>query len=250
ITSPQVFTHLQAPFRAEIAARAELAELARAGRVAEQRAATELATRTQTARTEAEATEVETREATRRADMAAAVARREVELHRDRMLQQIQIAEEQRVARAAAEVAGLAAEVARVEATQRAAAQELAHARTLQLDEQVAALELRQRVAEVDLALRRRETDARAHEAQLDAAQQRQLAEIEQALAHGRALHALVTTALPAIAGALKPDGGTVHYTQIGGDATTGPLGAVPAALAQLLALARSFGLELPIRER
>jgi hypothetical protein len=38
-------------------------------------------------------------------------------------------------------------------------------------------------------------------------------------------------------------------YTQIGNGAG-GPLDAVPAAFAQLLALARSFGLELPASDR
>jgi hypothetical protein len=75
------------------------------------------------------------------------------------------------------------------------------------------------------------------------------MAEIEQMLAQGRVLHNLVTHGLPQIAEALSQTFGTVNYTQIGNDGsggTGGPLQAVPAAIAQLLALARSFGLELP----
>jgi len=82
ILSQQLFAHLQAPYRAEIAARAELADLERARTIAERRAETERksqeaqlealrATRALKARTEAEATEVEAREAARRAEIAA-----------------------------------------------------------------------------------------------------------------------------------------------------------------------------------
>jgi len=41
-----------------------------------------------------------------------------------------------------------------------------------------------------------------------------------------------------------------VTYTSIGGTGSGGPLDAVPAALAQLLAIARSFGVELPSPSR
>ena len=65
-------------------------------------------------------------------------------------------------------------------------------------------------------------------------------------LVQGRALRELVMHALPQIATALQTTTGTVNYTQIGGDPNGGPLNAVPAAFAQLIALAQSFGLELP----
>ncbi len=245
IQSSHVFAHLQAPFRAEIAARAELAELERARQVAERRAETERksqeaqlesmrATRALKAKTEAEATEVEAREAARRAEMQAAAARRNTELERDRVLHQIAIAEEQRRAKAAAEVAALEAEVARVEATQRAAMLDAAHQRDLTLA----------RLA-VDHEQRRREAEVRDVESSTDVTHQRRLAEIEQSLAQTRAMHELVTTALPQIASALQQTIGTLHVTQIGSPGAS-PLDAVPAALAQLVGLAQSFGLELP----
>ncbi|HZJ64987.1 MAG TPA: hypothetical protein VFD36_15860 [Kofleriaceae bacterium] len=256
IQSQQVFHHLQAPYRAEIATRAELAELDRARAIAERRAETERqsqeaqlealrATRALKARTEAEATEVEAREAARRAEIAAASMRRNAELARDRVLHETQIAEEQRRARAAAEVAALDAERARVEASHRHAMLELAHDHALRLERQIAELEVRRRQAELELELRRRDAEARETENALDAAHQRRLAEIEQLLAQGRALRELVTVGLPQIAAALHHSFGTVNYTSIGG-AGAGPLDAVPAALAQLLALARSFGLPAP----
>jgi len=246
IQSQQVFAHLQAPYRAEIAARAELAELDRQRQLAERRAETERlsqearlesvrATRMLEARTEAEATEVEAREAARRAEMTAAAARRNAELERDRVIHQIQIAEEQRRAKAAAEVAALEAERARIEAAHAQAQLELAHDQALKLS-----------AAELDLELRRRNGEAKDRDNALEAVHQRRLAELEQMLAQGRVMHNLVTHGLPQIAQALAQTIGTVHYTQIGNGGGTGPLDAVPAAIAQLLSLARSFGVALP----
>ena len=209
IQSPQVFAHLQAPYRAEIAARAELAELERGRQVAE----------------------VEAHEAARRA------------------VHQIQIAEEQRRAKAAAEVAALEAEHERVEASHRAEVVAQEHARALELARAEAEHERERRRAEVALEVRRREAEADDHERQLEVAHQRRLAEIELLLARDRILRELVTHGLPQIAQALRQSIGTVHYTQIGGDGD-GPLGAVPAAIGQLLAIARSFGLELPREPR
>jgi flotillin len=261
IQSQQVFAHLQAPYRAEIAARAELAELDRQRSVAERRAETErlseeaqlqtmLATRSLKARTEAEATEVEAREAARRAEMTAAAARRNVELESAKVLHQIQIAEEQRRVKAVAEVAALEAERTRIEATHRQTMLELEQERTTRLQSQEADIELRRRDADTALELRRREAEARDHDNLLEATHQRRLAEIEQLLTQGRTVRDLVTVGLPQIATALQHSFGTVNYTSIGGTGSGGPLDAVPSALAQLLALARSFGLELPTPKR
>lgn len=257
ILSGEVFEHLQAPFRAEIATRAEVAALDRMRLVAERTAETERhsseaqletarATRAFKAKSEAEATEVEAHEAARRAEMTAAAAKRNAELDRDRVLHQITIAEEQRRAKAAAEVAALEAEVARAQATQRTAQLEVEHEHALKWQRQVADIQLRKAHVDVDLEVRRREAEARDLDSQLEAANQRRLAEVEQMLVQGRALRELVMHALPQIATALQTTTGTVNYTQIGGDPNGGPLNAVPAAFAQLLALAQSFGLELP----
>ncbi|HEY5925014.1 MAG TPA: hypothetical protein VIV11_25205 [Kofleriaceae bacterium] len=202
IQSQQVFAHLQAPFRAEIAARAELADLERKQDVD---------------RVEAE-----------------------------RMLRQIQIGEQQRRARAAAEVAALEAERARIEAVQRQASLEIEHERQSKLARQAAELEAARNQADLALELRQRDAEAKEHENQLEAVHQRRMAELEQMLAQGRVMHNLVTHGLPKIAEALSQTFGTVHYTQIGDGGSGGPLQAVPAALAQLLAVARSFGLDLP----
>lgn len=261
IQSDLVFNHLQAPFRAEIATRAELAELERAQKVAERRAETERlsqeahlesvrATRALKARTEAEAAEVESREAARRAEMVAAVARRNVELERDRALHQIEIAEEQRRARAAAELATLEADAVRVEAIHRAGLLEQERGHALAMQRLAAEGEVRRTGAGVEHELRRREAETREVESQLEATAQRRLAEVEILLAQSRTMRELVAHALPQLAAALRPHAETLHYTHIGGPgAEAGPLGAVPQAISQVLALARSFGLELPKRE-
>jgi hypothetical protein len=206
------------------------------------------ATRALAARTEAEAAEVESREAARRAEMAAGVTRRNLELERDRALHQIEIAEEQRRARAAAELATLEADTVRVEALHRAGLLEQERAHALAMQRLAAESEVRRAQATVEHELRRREAETRDAESQAEAAAQRRLAEIELLLAQSRTLRELVAQAIPQLAAALQPRADTMHYTQIGGAADGGPLAAVPQAVGQVLALAQSFGLELPRR--
>jgi hypothetical protein len=255
IQSESVFAHLQAPFRAEIAARAELAELERNRQVAERRAETERlseeaqleasrATRALKARTEAEATEVEAREAQRKAEMNAAAARRNSELERDRALHAIAIAEEQRRAKAASEAAAIEADAARAEAAQRAALLEVEHAKALAWQKQSGDLELRRAQAELEAELRKRELEQRAHDHAVEAEHQRQLADLEKQLAQSRALRDFMT-ALPQFANGLAPKAHTL--TMIGEN--RGPLDALPTAIAQVVSLARGFGLELPKSE-
>ena len=249
IQSQQVFAHLQAPYRAEIAARAQLAELERERQVAEQRSESErklaeIAARSQLAELEREREIAEQRSeserklaeqeadlARRKSEQEAELARRRSELERDRALYQIAIAEEQRRAQAAAEVAALEAERARVEALHVHSSLQLEHERQLET---------------MRMELERRRAEEKDFAAQLAAVHQRRLAEIENLVAQGRVATNLVTHGLPKIAEALAQSIGTVNYTQIGNGSGTGPLEAVPAAIAQLLALAKSFGVELP----
>jgi flotillin len=289
ILSDDVFAHLQAPFRAEIAARAELAELDRARQVAERRAETErrseeaqLLTQRETralrARTEAEAAETEAGEqaraerarsaaaaeavarkealarrelemqeglAVRKADGDAALARRQAELARARVLAEIAAVEERRRATAEAEVAAMAAEAARTDAAHAEAMRALAREAARAEQAQVAELAQRQRAAVVDGALRADEVATRRLEQEAEAAQQRRLAEIEELLVHGRVLRELVSTGLPRLATAFQQSFGQLHYTQIGGgDGGGGPSTPVAQAIAQVLAVARSFGLD------
>jgi hypothetical protein len=237
ILSAQVFANLQAPYRAELAARAELADLERTRQVAEQRA-----------EVERRQVEVDQTLALRKADGAAAVALRQAELDQDKALRAIKIAEEQRRARAAAEVAALDAEAARADAAHAQAARELEQGHARKAMAQAAELELRLRQTELELELRRRDAEARARDHELDAAHQVRLAEVERSLAQARALRELVTVGLPQIASAFQQSFGTIHYTQIGEGA--GPLGMVAGALQQILAIARGLGLELGERDQ
>lgn len=212
ISSGQVFAQLQAPYRSEIATRAELAEIERKRQVTESQ---------------------------------VAASQRAAELERERVLRQIEIAEEQRRVQAAAEVAMLAADAMRVEAVHRATTLEAERQRELAQQRQATELEAQRARQTVELELRAREAEARDLESQLDAANQRRQAELEQMLAQTRTLQELVR-GLPQIANALSSNVDTLHYTQVGNGTGNGPLDAVPGALAQLIALARSFGLELP----
>ena len=217
VQSQQVFAHLQAPYRAEIAARAERAELERRAEALERKEA--LARR-----------EIEMQEAVavRKAESEAAVARRAAQLDRERVLAQIKIAEEQRRAHADAEVLALAAEAAR--------------SRASRAFTQATELDLERAKALAALELRAREVETRAAESELEAAHQRRLAEIEQLVGGERTLRELVTRGLPQIASAFQQSFGEIHYTQVGsGD---GPGAPIAQAFAQVLAVARSFGLD------
>lgn len=116
------------------------------------------------------------------------------------------------------------------------------HAQRLAAD-----IERRRTQAELELEQRRRDAEMADFEAQLEATKQLRLVEIEQLAAQARTLRELVQ-ALPQIATSLASNVDTMHYTQIGSGDSRGPLDVVPAAIAQLLALAQSFGLELPRR--
>jgi hypothetical protein len=216
ITSQQVFAHLQAPYREEIATRAELAELERQRQVAE---------------------------------IAAASARRKLEIERDRVLHSIAIAEEQRRSKAAADVASIEAERARFEAMQRQAMLEVEHARAIEESKQAAQIAHDRLQADIALELRQRESEARDREGALEAVQQRRLAEISQLTAQDRVMEALVTKGLPQIAQALHHTYGTVHVTQLGAGGNS-PLDAVPAAFAQLLSRGRSASSSTATREQ
>jgi flotillin len=184
VQSEHVFADLQAPFRAAIAGRAELAELERKRAVAERRAATDREIRAFAAQAEAEAIE------------------------RERA---------QRRAKAAADTDALDAEHVRLAATQRQSLFELEHA----------------------LELRRRDAEARDRDNVLALAHQRRLGELEQQLAQVRATQTLIAS-LPQIALALRQNVSELHVTQIGDG-----IDSVPAAIAQLVALAKSVGLDL-----
>ena len=214
IQSAQVFAHLQAPYRAEIAARAELAELERQQQIALRRAETSM-----------------------RADAAA------LGVERERVLAQIATSEEQRRAHAAAEVAAIAAEAARAEAMFAEEVRELERVRARAATTQHAELERRRDATALERELREADAEAAARISALDDAHRRRVVELELLTEPERLQHALITVGLPQLAAAFQQRFGEIHYTQVGnGDGPTAPIAQV---LAQIFALARSLGLDV-----
>lgn len=288
ILSRQVFEHLQAPYRAEIAMKAEMAELERQRLVSERRAATERQTaeamimtqhetRLLKARAEAEAAEKESAEAlrseqakarvsadellrkealsrqrlaveegiaVRQAESKAAVDARNSALKQELELGHLKAQEQKRLATAQAELAALGTEAELAEKSHQAELRriELEQARRSLL--QQAQLSLQRQKAELDQELRRSEAETKRTEGEIEAAQQRALAEVEQLVNQSRALRELCTVGLPQIASAFKQSFGTINYTQVSGTAGGGPLDLVGGAIAQILTVAKSFGLD------
>jgi flotillin len=288
ILSRQVFEHLQAPYRAEIAMKAEMAELERQRSVAERRSATERQsaeatimaqreTRILKARSEAEAAESESAEALRaeqakarvaadelarkealsrkrvaveegiamqQTESNAALERRRQQIKQEQEMAQLRLQEEKRVASAQVEMRALNSE---------AELSEQAHQADLRKQEQLAARRAIAQQAELSMAQKKAEHEAEQRkerialeklEAEADASRQRALAEVEQMLMQGRVLRDLVTQGLPHIAAAFKGSFGPIHYTHVGAGADGGPFGMIGGAMTQVLAVAKSFGLD------
>ena len=288
ILSRQVFDHLQAPYRAEIALKAEMAELDRHRSVAERRAATErqnaevaIVTQRETrilkARAEAEAAEKEAAEALRaeqararasadelerkealarkrlaveegialrQAESNGAIERKKAEQLAERELLALRAQEQKRLAVAQAELASLAAEAELLEQSHRAALRKLELDQARRALAQEGELQLQSQKVRLEQELRRSEVATRRIEAEADAAQQQALAAIEIELNQGRALRDLITQGLPQIAGAFKQSFGPIHYTQLGTSADGGPLNLIGSAMAQVLTVAKGFGLD------
>ena len=288
ILSRQVFEHLQAPYRAEIAMKAEMAELERQRSVTERRSATErqsaeasiLAqreTRILKARSEAEASESEAAEALRAEQAKARVAaddlarrealsrkkvaveegiamqqtesnatleRRRQQLKQEQEMALLRVQEEKRVAAAQVEMRALQTEIELAEQSHRA---------DLRKQEQLAARRATAQQAELSLAGQKADHEAEQRkerialermESEADVARQRALAEVEAMLVQGRVLRELVTQGLPQIASAFKQSFGPIHYTHVGQGTDAGPFGMIGSAMTQVLAVAKSFGLD------
>jgi regulator of protease activity HflC (stomatin/prohibitin superfamily) len=288
ILSKQVFEHLQAPFRAEIGMKAEMAQLERQRSVAELRAVTEKQTseaailsqretrilrakaeaaaaeseaaealRAEQAKMRVQADELERKEALskkrlsldegialRQAESNAAVERRRSELRQQQELEQLKAQEHKRIMAAQAELAALSSEAEWGEKSHQAELrrQEQELARTAAREEAELSMKTKKDAALRDE--RRQELEMRRLEAQAEAERQRALAEVEMLLNQGRVLRDLVTQGLPQIAGAFKQNFGSIHYTQLGQGADGGPFAMIGGAMAQVLAIAKSFGLD------
>ena len=287
ILSREVFEHLQAPFRAEIAMKAEIAGLEGQRLVSERRAATERQTaeamiltqhetRILKARSEAEAAEKESTEALRAEQAKArvhvdelvrkeALARKRLAVEEGIALQQamskaavdskngmlkhetelgqLKAQEQKRLATAQAEMVALGTEAQLMEKSHQAELRRAELEQTRRAQVQQAQLNQQLQKAELEQELRRREVQTKRIEGEAEAAQQRALAEVEQLVNQSRALRELVTTGLPQIASAFKQSFGTINYTQLSGDGGS-PFDLVGGAIAQILTVAKTFGLD------
>ena len=321
ILSKQVFEHLQAPYRAEIAMRAEMAQLERQRSVAELRSSTEKQTseaailsqretRILRAKSEAIAAESEAADALRaeqakarsatdeldrkealarkrlgveegialrqaesqaaiekrrleykqeqeleqmkaqqsfqlrQAESQAALEKRRLEHKREQEMEKLKGEEARRIAAAQAELATVASEAECAEQMHQAEQRRIELDTARKAQQQQAELLLAQRKAEYDRASERERIETQRLETEAEMARQRALAEIEALLNQGRVLRDLATQGLPQIAAAFKQNFGSIHYTQLGTGADGGPLNMIGGAMAQVLAVAKSFGLD------
>jgi flotillin len=315
ILSKQVFEHLQAPYRAEIAMRAEMAQLERQRSVAELRSATEKRTneaaimalrakaeataaeteaaeqqRAEQAKARVQADELERKEslarkrlnveegiavrqtesnanverrrhelkqsqeletlkaqesiAMKQAESQAALERRRLEWKREQEMEQLKAEEARRIAAAQTELASLASEAESSERTHQAELRRLEMEMVRKAQQQQAELLLQTKKAETDRELERHAIETQRLSADAEMARQRALAEIEALLNQGRVLRDLATQGLPQIAAAFKQNFGSIHYTQVGNGSDGGPMGMIGSAMAQVLAVAKSFGLD------
>ncbi|MFH1809051.1 MAG: hypothetical protein ABIJ09_09925 [Pseudomonadota bacterium] len=188
--------------------------------------------------------EVDEALALRHAERNEAVQRLAQEQERQRELAHIAADEEKRRRAADAELRALAAESQLAEQAHIATVQRLEQERQRErftLESQLAA---RDAEARVDATLRRQEAATCRIEHSVDVEHARGRAEVERLLADDRVLSELAGKGLPAIAEAFAQSIGTVHYTHLGGGDDAGPSMMIGSAIAQVLAVARSFGLD------
>lgn len=289
ILSQQVFENLQAPYRAEITMRAEIAQLERQRAVSELRVATEKQTsesaivsqretRILRAQAEAVAAESEAQEslraeqakarvlaaelerdealgqkrqaiheavALRQAESDAALERRRQELKQAQELEQIRSQEQRRIAAAQSELSAMAGEMETAEQAHRAELRRLEHELSRKAQLHQAEIAQQRRRADADSEMQRLAIETQRIESAAEMERQRALAEIEALLSQGRLMRDLVTQGLPQIAAAFKQNFGSIHYTHLGQGPDGGPLALVGNAMAQVLTVAKGFGLDL-----
>lgn len=327
VLSNKVFEDLQAPFRAELASRAELAELERERELAEKRAESERRiseaalqsqrdTRLLKARTESEAAEIESAEllkaeqaratvleaelsrrdqlsrkqvqvgqeiAIREANAQSAILKRKRDLEHDEQLNRLQLEQQRELARlktvqerelsrirteqegavarlnanqeeelarirteearraalAQAELNALATEDALREEQHKQETRKLHQTRERELLALSTRLEVQESELKFKLALRQQEVQVVMQENAVQHADARLKAELEQALAQGRALQSLVTTGLPEVARVLQGTIGPIQLTHVGG--TDSPLTGLATLVSQGIGLVRGL---------
>jgi len=221
----------------------EAAEMLRADQAKAKLAVEDLARKEALARRRIEGEE---RVALREAERAAAIERNAREVERERELAQIAKDEEKRRYAAQAEQNALVSEAQLAEQSHAVAARRLEQERQREAFTLETEVQLRDARVRLELELRRRDADVKRFENSIEAERALAMAEVDQVSGQARAMSELVTIGLPNIAQAFKQSFGTVNYTHLGGGGSgdDNPLGMVAGMFAQVLAVAKSFGLD------
>jgi flotillin len=266
ILSERVFRDMQAEFRSRLAMRARQAELDSEQEIATREAASkraieearltaEASTRELRAQAESRATEIEIGEASKREALEARAAEERTRRTRDRDISDLRAQAEVEAERGArdeqARLAALAREQTLAEAERQAiearhhnAVREAEMEAALGLQRVESQLALREAESTAQAAIQRRELELQGLAGELDAMLLRARKEIDNLVSEDRIRMALVEQSLPAVAQAFSQQFAEARFTQIGG-AGADPATMIAGSIAQVLELARSFGLRL-----
>lgn len=267
VLSEDVFRNMQAVFRNELAMRAREAELSAAQASATREASAseaiesakisaEAAIREMRAEAESRSTEIEIAEGSKRAALRAKAAEEESQRAHARRLEALRADSELEGSRARQEEAAKREALARELrlAEEARALVEARHQTALREAELRAILEVQRSEAESALAerqsvaaslLRERELALDRLAGEVRAANARRQREVDNLISDQQIRMTLAQESLPALAQAFAQNIGELRLTQIGGDASD-PATMVTRGIAQVLEVARSFGLSLP----
>ncbi len=267
VLSEDVFRNMQAVFRNELAMRAREAELSAAQASATREASAseaiesakisaEAAIREMRAEAESRSTEIEIAEGSKRAGLRAKAAEEESQRAHARRLEALRADSELESSRARQEEAAKREALARELrlAEEARALVEARHQTALREAELRAILEVQRSEAESALAerqsvaaslLRERELALDRLAGEVRAASARRQREVDNLISDQQIRMTLAQESLPALAEAFAQNIGELRLTQIGGDASD-PATMVTRGIAQVLEVARSFGLSLP----
>lgn len=266
ILSERVFRDMQAEFRSRLTMRARQAELDSQQEIATREAASrraieearltaEASTRELRAQAESRATEIEIGEGNKREALEARAAEERTQRKRDRDISDLRAQAEVEAERTAQEEQSRLAALAREQTLAEAERQvlEARHQNTVRetqmesdlgLQRAESQMALREAESTAQVAIQRREIELQRQAGELDATLARMRKEIDNMVSEDRIRMALVEQSLPAVAQAFSQQFAEARFTQIGG-ASADPATMIAGSIAQVLELARSFGLRL-----
>lgn len=266
ILSKAVFRDMQAEFRSMLAMRARQAELVSAQEIATREAAStraieearlsaESATRELRAKAESQATEIEIAEMSRREVLESRAAEERAVRLKAREIAEMraraEIAKEQAASEERARLAALASEQTLAEAERQVIEARHQNAlREAELEDELstsrmrAEAALREAESTAQEVIRRRELELELRADEVRASATRAMKDIENLISEDRIRMTLVERSLPAMAEAFGQQFAEARFTQIGGEGGD-PAAMIGRSLAQILEIARGFGLRL-----